>query len=96
MQLTGAKVVILGGSTGIGFATAKAASAEGARVIIAGRSPEKLKTASAALANKVETAAVDVNEEAAVRAFFAARDGIDHIFINRRQLRARPASRTRH
>ena len=44
MQLTDAKVVILGGSTGIGFATAKAASAEGARVTIAGRSPEKLKT----------------------------------------------------
>jgi NAD(P)-dependent dehydrogenase (short-subunit alcohol dehydrogenase family) len=49
MQLTDAKVVILGGSTGIGFATAKAAIAEGARVTIAGRSPGKLKAASAAL-----------------------------------------------
>ena len=81
MQLTDAKVVILGGSTGIGFATAKAASAEGARVTIAGRSPEKLKQARAALGNKIETAALDVNDETAVRDFFAARDGIDHIFI---------------
>jgi NAD(P)-dependent dehydrogenase (short-subunit alcohol dehydrogenase family) len=29
MQLTASRIVILGGSTGIGFATAKAASAEG-------------------------------------------------------------------
>ena len=69
MQLSDAKVVILGGSTGIGFATAKAAIAEGARVTIAGRSPEKLKAASAALSNKVETAALDVNQETAVRDF---------------------------
>ncbi|MGZ3620290.1 MAG: SDR family oxidoreductase [Candidatus Binataceae bacterium] len=81
MQLTDAKVVILGGSTGIGFATAKAAIAEGARVTIAGRSPEKLKAASAALSNKVETAALDVNQETAVRDFFASRSAIDHIFI---------------
>jgi short-subunit dehydrogenase involved in D-alanine esterification of teichoic acids len=71
MQLTGAKVVILGGSTGIGFATAKAASAEGARVTIAGRSAEKLNIANAALPNRVETAVLDVNDEAAVRDFFA-------------------------
>jgi NAD(P)-dependent dehydrogenase (short-subunit alcohol dehydrogenase family) len=31
MQLADSRIVILGGSTGIGFATAKAASAEGAR-----------------------------------------------------------------
>jgi NAD(P)-dependent dehydrogenase (short-subunit alcohol dehydrogenase family) len=81
MQLTDAKVVILGGSTGIGFATARAARAEGARVTIAGRSSEKLKVARAALANQVETATLDVNDEAAVRGFFEARDGIDHILI---------------
>jgi len=53
MQLTDSRIVILGGSTGIGFATAKAASAEGGRVTIAGRSPEKLKAARAALDNKI-------------------------------------------
>jgi NAD(P)-dependent dehydrogenase (short-subunit alcohol dehydrogenase family) len=81
MQLGNAKIVILGGSTGIGFATAKAALAEGARLTIAGRSPEKLKAASAALGGKVEAAALDVADEAAVRNFFATRSDIDHIFI---------------
>jgi NAD(P)-dependent dehydrogenase (short-subunit alcohol dehydrogenase family) len=81
MQLTDSRIVILGGSTGIGFATAKAASAEGGRVTIAGRSPEKLKAAGAALGNKVETVALDVNDESAVRNFFEGRDVIDHIFI---------------
>jgi len=81
MRLTDANVVILGGSTGIGFATASAAAAEGARVTIAGRSPEKLKLARTALKDRVETAVLDVNQEDAVRGFFATRDRIDHIFI---------------
>jgi NAD(P)-dependent dehydrogenase (short-subunit alcohol dehydrogenase family) len=81
MQLTGAKVVILGGSTGIGFATARAVVAEGARVTIAGRSAGKLGVAKAALGNAAETAVLDVNEESAVRDFFQTRDSIDHIFV---------------
>ena len=81
MQLTDARVVILGGSTGIGFATARAAIAEGARVTIAGRSAEKLKLAKAALGSAADTAVLDVNEESAVRDFFQTRDGIDHIFV---------------
>jgi len=81
MQLTDTRVVILGGSTGIGFATARAAIAEGARVTIAGRSAEKLRLAKAALSNAADTAILDVNEESAVRDFFETRDGIDHIFV---------------
>ena len=81
MQLTDTRVVILGGSTGIGFATARAAIAEGARVTIAGRSAEKLRLAKAALGNAADTAILDVNEESAVRDFFETRDGIDHIFV---------------
>jgi len=81
MQLTDSKIVILGGSTGIGFGTAKAAIAEGAKVTIAGRSAEKLKAASAALGGKVETVALDTNDEVAVRKFFEPRENIDHIFV---------------
>ncbi len=81
MLLSDSKVVILGGSTGIGFATAKAASAEGARVTIAGRSPEKLKAAQAALGNRIETVVLDVNDEASVRNLFQRMDRIDHIFV---------------
>ncbi len=38
MSLINTTVVILGGSSGMGLATAKAAQAEGARVVITGRS----------------------------------------------------------
>jgi NAD(P)-dependent dehydrogenase (short-subunit alcohol dehydrogenase family) len=40
MKLQGARVVVMGGSTGIGFAAAKLARQEGAEVTIAGRSQE--------------------------------------------------------
>ena len=39
------KVVVIGGSSGIGLATAKGAVALGAEVIIASRTPEKLERA---------------------------------------------------
>ena len=45
-------VVVLGGTSGFGFATAKAALAEGARVTIASRSAEKLRGALVRLGNR--------------------------------------------
>ncbi|MCX7298183.1 MAG: SDR family NAD(P)-dependent oxidoreductase, partial [Hyphomicrobiales bacterium] len=47
MSLAGKKVVVVGGSSGIGLATAAMAKAQGAEVIIASRSAEKLKAAAA-------------------------------------------------
>ena len=47
MSLKDKKVVIIGGSSGIGLASAKAAAAAGAYVLIAGRSQEKLHKALA-------------------------------------------------
>jgi hypothetical protein len=44
-------VVVLGGTSGFGFATAKAALAEGAKVTIASRSAEKLRGALVRLGN---------------------------------------------
>ena len=81
MALNGTIVVILGGSSGIGLATAKAARAEGARVIITGRSPERLQAAKAVLGGDVKTAAVDVADEAGTRALFTELERVDHVFI---------------
>ena len=53
-------VVILGGSSGIGLATAKAAQAEGAQVIVTGRSRNRLQMAQATLGNGARTVALDV------------------------------------
>jgi NAD(P)-dependent dehydrogenase (short-subunit alcohol dehydrogenase family) len=81
MSLTNSTVVILGGSSGIGLATAKAASAQGARVVITGRSPERLQAAKSALGDEVKTVALDVLDERGTHALFAQLDRIDHVFI---------------
>lgn len=47
MQLANRTMVILGGSSGIGLATAQAVLSEGANLIITGRSSERLKAARA-------------------------------------------------
>ena len=48
-------------------------------------------------ANKVETAALDVNQETAVRDFFASHSAIDHIFITAgNPAHSPPRSRNRH
>jgi NAD(P)-dependent dehydrogenase (short-subunit alcohol dehydrogenase family) len=80
-SLNGKTVLIIGGSSGIGLATAHLASQEGARVIISSRSPEKLVEAAKSIPNKVETQAVDMLDEQAVRALAKAIGQIDHIVL---------------
>jgi NAD(P)-dependent dehydrogenase (short-subunit alcohol dehydrogenase family) len=81
MSLANNTVVILGGSSGIGLATAKAAKAEGARVVITGRSPDRLQAAKASLGGDVKTVALDVVDEAGTQALFNELERVDHVFI---------------
>ena len=81
MSLSNTTVVILGGSSGIGLATAKAAQVEGARVVITGRSRERLKAASAVLGDDVRTVALDIRDESGTRRLFSELDRVDHVFI---------------
>jgi NAD(P)-dependent dehydrogenase (short-subunit alcohol dehydrogenase family) len=80
-SLANTTVVILGGSSGIGLATAKAAKAEAARVVITGRSPERLQRAKAQLGGQVQTKVLDVLDEPGTRMLFAELDRVDHVFI---------------
>ncbi|MDX1670505.1 MAG: SDR family NAD(P)-dependent oxidoreductase, partial [Limnobacter sp.] len=62
-QVKGKVVLITGGSSGIGLATAQKMAAAGAKTIICGRDPEKLAEAQAlvkAEGNKLYTYAVDI------------------------------------
>jgi NAD(P)-dependent dehydrogenase (short-subunit alcohol dehydrogenase family) len=61
MLLEHALAVVTGGSSGIGFATAERFIAEGARVVISGRDPEKLRQA----AEKLGEHALPVHADAA-------------------------------
>jgi NAD(P)-dependent dehydrogenase (short-subunit alcohol dehydrogenase family) len=77
-KLRDKRVLVIGGSSGIGLAVAQAALAEGARVTIASSNPERLRRAVARLGGG-EGICLDVTDEMAVQAFFAASGGIDHI-----------------
>ena len=75
------RFVVFGGSSGIGLGVARAALDTGARVVIAGRSAEKLRHAAAALAapDRVETCATDITRESDVAGLFAAIGEVDHV-----------------
>ena len=81
MSLDGKRVVIVGGSSGIGLASAKALAAAGARVAIAGRSPEKLKAAREAIATPIETHPVDITNDESIERLFDAVGPLDHLVI---------------
>jgi NADP-dependent 3-hydroxy acid dehydrogenase YdfG len=74
-------VVILGGTSDIGLATAKAAQAEGARVIATGRSHDRLQAAQSERGSGARSVALDVADEGGTRALFQELDRVDHIFI---------------
>jgi NAD(P)-dependent dehydrogenase (short-subunit alcohol dehydrogenase family) len=78
VTLEGRRVLVIGGSSGIGFAVAKAALEDGARVTVASSGAEKLRAAVDRLGGG-EGVRLDVTQEAAVQAFFAAAGGFDHI-----------------
>ncbi|MEO0683866.1 MAG: SDR family NAD(P)-dependent oxidoreductase, partial [Cyanobacteria bacterium J06649_11] len=59
-RLTNKTAVITGGTTGIGFATAKQFIEEGARVIITGRNEERLREAVEKLGKKAIALKADV------------------------------------
>lgn len=80
-QLEGQTVLVIGGSAGIGLATAKRARAEGAEVILTGRNPDHLREAAAEVGAR-STAAFDAEDDAALERFFAELDGpIDQVMV---------------
>ncbi len=82
MRLSGKKVVVVGGGSGIGLAVAKMAQIEGASVVIFSRSSSKLDRAKPLLGGDVKTISVDVmNEETVVKAFSEV-GNFDHLFIS--------------
>jgi NAD(P)-dependent dehydrogenase (short-subunit alcohol dehydrogenase family) len=79
--LAGRVVLCIGGSAGIGLATARAARAEGADVVLTGRNPERLRLAAAEL-DPVGTATFDATDPDALQAFFEQLDSpIDHVMV---------------
>jgi NAD(P)-dependent dehydrogenase (short-subunit alcohol dehydrogenase family) len=79
--LSGQTVVVIGGSSGMGLETARRARAEGAGVVITGRTPEHLERAAAEI-GQARTAAFDATDPAALERFFGdLPDPADHVMV---------------
>jgi NAD(P)-dependent dehydrogenase (short-subunit alcohol dehydrogenase family) len=81
VTLAGQHVVVIGGSSGIGLATAALAAARGARVTIAARDPGKLEAVAASTGARA-TAVVDATSRPALDRFFADIGEVDHLVLS--------------
>ena len=81
-SLKGSRVLVLGGSSGIGLATAKAAAAAGAKVTLASRSSDKVNAAVAQVRNGASGVPLDTTNDAALEGFFSKQPEWDHIVVS--------------
>jgi NAD(P)-dependent dehydrogenase (short-subunit alcohol dehydrogenase family) len=88
MLLAGQKVVVVGGSSGIGLATAELAKHEGADVIIASHNAERLNAAAEKLGVKAIVA--DVTSDESIASLFRESGPVDHVVVTAAQLRTGP------
>jgi NAD(P)-dependent dehydrogenase (short-subunit alcohol dehydrogenase family) len=81
MRLIDKKVLVIGGGSGMGLAIAEEAVREGAEVVIAGRSEDKLKTACEKIGAEVRRHPVDFTDAASVKSLFSAVGPVDHLVV---------------
>src|SRR5579862_3869794 len=82
MTLANQRIVIIGGSSGMGLATARAAAAAGAAVTIASSDQGRLDAALATLTGlpgNCDGAVADTRSEASLAALFARVGELDHL-----------------
>jgi NAD(P)-dependent dehydrogenase (short-subunit alcohol dehydrogenase family) len=80
-SLAGQKVVVIGGSSGIGLETARQARRADAELILTGRNPDRLDRARDEVA-AVSTASLDLGDAAATERFFTGLPAqIDHVLV---------------
>jgi NAD(P)-dependent dehydrogenase (short-subunit alcohol dehydrogenase family) len=73
--------VIIGGSSGIGLATAQRLLADGLQVTIAGRGKQRLDAAAETLGGKAQALVLDAADPVQVREFFATLGALDHLVL---------------
>ena len=79
MTLNGKRIVVLGGTSGIGFATAELAAREGAAIVVASSRRESVDRAITGLPKETEGYALDLSSEEQVRDFFTHLGAFDHL-----------------
>jgi NAD(P)-dependent dehydrogenase (short-subunit alcohol dehydrogenase family) len=77
--LSGKRIVLLGGTSGIGFATAEMVAREGAAIVVASSRRENVDRAVARLPKGTEGYVVDLGNEEQVQDFFNRIGAFDHL-----------------
>jgi len=73
------KIIIAGGSSGIGLAAAIQFKQQEAQVTVTGRNPDKLKNAAK---TDLQTAVIDSSDREALDSFFKSYGPVDHVVIS--------------
>jgi NAD(P)-dependent dehydrogenase (short-subunit alcohol dehydrogenase family) len=84
-KLMNAQFLVIGGSSGIGLATAVAAAEAGASVTIASRSKPKLDAALGSIRRAGRAVILDTHDQSALERFFMAEPPWDHVVISAAQ-----------
>jgi NAD(P)-dependent dehydrogenase (short-subunit alcohol dehydrogenase family) len=79
MTLTEQRVIIIGGSSGMGLATARVSAQNGAAVTIVSSRPDRVEAALAQLPEGCDGVAIDVRDDEAVAGLFEQVDQLDHL-----------------
>ncbi len=73
------RVVIVGGSSGIGLAVAEQVALQGAEVVIVSSNAARVQGAVKSIGGKAQGQAVDVSDEKAIESFFTNLGAFDHL-----------------
>jgi len=73
------RVVIVGGSSGIGLAVAEEVASQGSEVVIVSSNAERVQQAIKSIGGKTQGQAVDVSDEGTVESFFKKLGAFDHL-----------------
>src|SRR6478752_6026455 len=87
------RVIITGGNSGVGKATATALAAQGHSVVIACRTIDKGRQAAAEMPGDVEVRALDLADLASVRTFADSVEAVD-VLVNNAGVMGMPLTRT--
>ena len=82
MDLEGSKVVVIGGSSGIGLGIAQSSAIAGATVVIASRSAEKLQAATEVIDGQVHSYTVNLADEESVSNLMAQIGVLHHLIVS--------------
>lgn len=81
LSLANKRVLVVGGSSGIGLAVAEMAAGRGAEVTIAARDEARLAEAAGVVGHRCAAQRIDTADEAGIAAFFEGQAPFDHVVV---------------